>query len=118
MKLKVTVNDVPYSVEVEVEDTYPQLPIINMASVGLAPVPTKASAAKKAGSDIVAPLAGSVRKIIVEVDDVVEAGDVVAILEAMKMETEITAPMDGKITRVLVEAGTAVQGGDVIIEMA
>ncbi|MDR0489458.1 MAG: biotin/lipoyl-binding protein [Propionibacteriaceae bacterium] len=117
MKLKVTVNDVPYEVEVEIEDTYPQLPIINMAQVGLPPVPEKPQAAKK-GYEIVAPLAGSVRKVYATVDQEVEAGDVVAILEAMKMETEITAPVDGKIAKILVENGAAVQGGDVLIEMA
>ncbi|MCL1906462.1 MAG: acetyl-CoA carboxylase biotin carboxyl carrier protein subunit [Propionibacteriaceae bacterium] len=116
MKLKVTVNDVPYEVAVETEENYQQLPIINMAEMGVAPPPPKAPKVEK-GTVIEAPLSGSVRRILVEVDDVVEAGDVVALLEAMKMETEITAPVDGKIAKVYVEAGSNLQGGDPMIEI-
>ena len=117
MKLKVTVNDVPYEVEVELEESYPALPIINMGTVGLPPVVAKAGS-EQSGHTVVAPLAGSVRRIIVDEGDIVETGDIIALLEAMKMETEITSPVDGTVKKVFVEPGAAVQGGDAIFEIA
>jgi methylmalonyl-CoA carboxyltransferase small subunit len=65
----------------------------------------------------VAPLAGSVARVLVKVGDEIEAGQVLLLLEAMKMETEITAPKAGKVGRILVEKGTSVQGGEGLIEL-
>ena len=115
MKLKVTVNQIPYEVEVEVDQTPAGLPPVY---IGGGPGGASAPAAVHAAESMVtAPLAGSVRKILVAAGDSVTAGQVVAILEAMKMETEITAPKAGKVAKVLVEVGAAVQGGDPIIDI-
>ena len=62
-----------------------------------APAPTAAPAAGGAG-DVVAPMPGTVLKINVNNGDTVAAGDVILILEAMKMENEIVAPCAGKVT--------------------
>ncbi|MDR2895647.1 MAG: biotin/lipoyl-binding protein [Propionibacteriaceae bacterium] len=116
MKLKVTVNQVPYEVEVEVDDTPSSLPPVFIGGGSGAPA-AAAPAAGASANAVTAPLAGSVRKILVEKGQSVAAGDVVAVLEAMKMETEITAPVAGKVKAILVEVGAAVQGGDPIIDI-
>jgi methylmalonyl-CoA carboxyltransferase small subunit len=66
---------------------------------------------------VVAPLAGSVARVLVADGDEIEAGQVLLVLEAMKMETEITAPAAGKVVVVLVKPGDAVQGGQALIEL-
>ena len=118
MKLKITVNDVPYTVDVEVEEDRPAgLGAVVIGGGGSAPV--AAAAAHAGGGDAVtAPLAGSVSRILVAEGDEVEAGQVVLILEAMKMETEITAPKAGQVAAILVEKGDAVQGGQALIDIA
>lgn len=120
MKLKVTVNGQAYEVDVEVEEEAPKGlgPIIIGGGAGAASTPTTAKVAGGSSNAIVAPLAGSVFKINVAVGDEVKAGDVVAVLEAMKMETEITAPAAGKVASILVAKGDAVQGGQALIEIA
>lgn len=119
MKLKVTVNGIPYSIEVDVEEEEQvgigQI-VIGGAS-GAITTPTTASVQGASANAVVAPLAGSVFKILVEQGDEIEAGQVLLVLEAMKMETEITAPKAGKVGLILVEKGTAVQGGQPLIEL-
>ena len=66
---------------------------------------------------VVAPLAGSVARVLVKVGDEIEAGQVLLLLEAMKMETEITAPAAGVVSAILVAPGDAVQGGQALIEL-
>ena len=85
---------------------------------GPAPAPVSGGAAGAAGEgEIPAPLAGTVSKILVEEGDAVKAGQVVATLEAMKMETEIQAPTDGTVEKILVEVRQAVQGGQGLIKI-
>lgn len=126
MKLKVTVNGTPYTVDVEVEpDAQPGLGSLFAAGSGgvrhPGPMPTTAptSASVKGASKnaIVAPLAGSVARILVKAGDKIEADQVLVVLEAMKMETEITAPQAGMVTVVHVEQGEAVQGGQALVEL-
>lgn len=62
-----------------------------------------------------APLAGNIFKVLVRPGDAVVKGDVVLILEAMKMETEVRATADGAVTDVLVSEGDAVQSGQPVI---
>ena len=66
---------------------------------------------------VTAPLAGSVARVLVEEGQEITAGEVLLVLEAMKMETEITAPRDGLVARILVDKGTAVQAGEGLIEL-
>ena len=114
MKLKVTVNQIPYEVEVEVDTTPAGLPPVNIGGGSGGPAPV-AAPEKVANNDVVAPLAGSVRKLLVGVGATVAAGEVVAILEAMKMETEIQSPVAGKVAKIFTESGAPVQGGDPIM---
>ncbi len=118
MKLKVTVNQTEYEIDVEVEEEERQgLSPIIMGGVGSHVVPTTASVSAVSSNAVVAPLAGSVARINVEVGDVIEAGQVLLVLEAMKMETELTAPAAGTVSAVLVAPGDPVQGGQALIEL-
>lgn len=121
MKLKVTVNGQEYVIDVEVEEEQkPQLGPIVIGGGGPMSAPTKSTASMPAASSnaVVAPLAGSVARIQVKEGDTITAGQVLVVLEAMKMETEITAPADGSVGHILVEPGQAVQGGQALIELA
>ena len=119
MKLKVTVNQTEYEIDVEVEEEERQGlgPIVIGVNGGSNPIPTKASVSAVSSNAVVAPLAGSVARVLVKEGDEIEAGAVLCVLEAMKMETEITAPAAGKVSAVLVSSGEAVQGGQALIEL-
>lgn len=118
MKLKVTVDQTEYEIDVEVqEEERPGLgPIIIGVNAGSNPIPTKASMPAASSNAVVAPLAGTVSSVLVAQGDEIEAGQVLLVLEAMKMETEITAPSAGTVATVLVQPGEAVQGGQALIE--
>ena len=118
MKLKVTVNQTEYEIDVEVAEEERQgLGPIVIGRAGSPAVPTTASVSAVSSNAVVAPLAGSVAKINVAEGDEIEAGQVLLVLEAMKMETEITAPAAGKVSAVLVATGDPVQGGQALIEL-
>jgi len=122
MQLKVTVNGVAYDVEVEVEqEPRPALGAIFMAGGSFAPpaaAPAGSDAPAASGEGVRAPLAGTVAQVLVDDGQAVEAGDVVVVLEAMKMETEITAPTAGVVSSVLVARGDAVSGGQLLVELS
>jgi oxaloacetate decarboxylase alpha subunit len=64
---------------------------------------------------VVAPLSGNIFKINVKIGDHINSGDVVLVLEAMKMETEIRASSAGRIAQVLIQEGQSVSVGDTLI---
>ena len=68
--------------------------------------------------EILAPMSGTIFKLLVAVGDQVEADDETIILEAMKMETPIFAPCDGTISEIRVKEGDAVSEDDVLALMA
>jgi len=116
MKLKVTVNGVAYDIEVEVDETErPQLGAILIGG-SAATAPQTASMPASVVNGVTAPLSGSVSKILVAEGDEIKAGQVLVVLEAMKMETEITAPADAKVRALLVSQGESVQGGQGLVE--
>ncbi|MCE9664204.1 sodium-extruding oxaloacetate decarboxylase subunit alpha [Halomonas sp. M5N1S17] len=79
---------------------------------GTAPTPTPAA---PSGETIAAPLAGNIFKVNVKPGDAVKEGDVVIILEAMKMETEVRASSAGTVSEVKVSEGDSVSVGDALI---
>jgi acetyl-CoA/propionyl-CoA carboxylase, biotin carboxylase, biotin carboxyl carrier protein len=68
-------------------------------------------------SVIAAPMQGTVLRVLVEPGQEIQAGDVVCILEAMKMENAIPAPREGVVSEIPVEAGQNVQAGDTLVEL-
>lgn len=80
-------------------------------------MPTPTTASSSAGTAIPAPLAGNVIKLLVNVGDTVAAGDVILILEAMKMETEIRSQASGRVVAVNVGVGDAVKVGDSLMAL-
>ncbi|MEJ5920628.1 MULTISPECIES: biotin/lipoyl-containing protein [unclassified Corynebacterium] len=120
MKLKVTVNGIAYDVEVEVEEEQKRLSTIVMgggATVTNTSEPATAKLSGVSSNSVVAPLAGSVSRILVEEGQQITSGEVLLILEAMKMETEITAPHDGTVGSINVEVGESVQGGQPLVSV-
>ena len=80
--------------------------------------PAARPAAAADATAVPAPLAGNIFKVNVQVGDAVSAGQVIVLLEAMKMETEVRAPQDGKVASVEVKAGDVVAVGDTLITLA
>ena len=133
MKYKVTLNGRTYEVEVEageamVVDEYEALapaPAAAPAAAAPAPAPAAASAAPApaplptAGSEPVnSPMPGKIVSVLVTAGQPVKSGEVLVVLEAMKMENEITAPKDGVIAAVAVEKGTMVETGSLLVAIA
>ena len=77
-----------------------------------------ASAPAGSGEPVPAPLAGNIWKVQVSPGQAVQEGDVLVILEAMKMETEVRAARAGTVTSVDVKEGDAVQVGDTLVSIA
>ena len=122
--LTVTVNGVAYNVTVE-ENTNGAAPAAAPVGEGkdvLSPLEGKfflvKNAPAAAGSvPVNAPMPGTILDIKVKAGAAVKAGDVVMILEAMKMENEISAPQDGTIASIDVRKGDTVNSGDVLYTM-
>ena len=120
-RYKVTIEDEVFQVSVESieEDTPSARPIAPSARTGApAPRPTAPSAKPAvttgSGKTVVAPLPGNMWKVKTAAGQAVKRGDVLFIIEAMKMENEIFAPCDGTVTSVSVSEGGAVNTGDVL----
>ena len=113
---KVTVNGNVYEITLEVIDKAdiktPATPVVAPA----APAPAAPVAA--GGQSIAAPMPGTILKVNVQAGSAVKKGDVLMILEAMKMENEIMAPADGTVASVNVNAGASVEAGTVLCTLA
>jgi len=109
----VTVNGKTYSVTVAVGGEIQQV----TAAPAAAPEPASVPAAAGSGTPLPAPLAGNIFKINVSDGQQVNAGDVVIIMEAMKMETEVRASSAGVVTSIPVKEGDAVQVGDTLLTL-
>lgn len=123
--LKITVEGKIYDVVVEdvTEDagsTFYQSPSAGVTPPRPAPVPSAPTApvpAPAAGGpgEKVAPLAGIIIEVAVNVGQQVNAGDKVAVIEAMKMKTVVSAHKQGKVTNIAVKVGDAVEAGQPIV---
>lgn len=89
----------------------PQNDVKAPAAAPAAPVAAPAPVAAGNGQKVNAPMPGTILKVNVAAGDAVKAGDVLMILEAMKMENEIMAPADGKVSSVTVAQGQSVDTG-------
>ena len=91
-------------------------PAVKAAPVAAAPAPAAKPAAQSTGA-VIAPMPGTILKVNKADGDAVKAGEVVLVLEAMKMENEITAPADGVIASLSLAEGSTVAGGDLLFEV-
>ena len=110
-KYRVNVNGNLYEVEIE------EMEAPSSANTPAAPAAPKA-AAPAGGQAIKAPMPGNILDVKVQNGQNVKKGDVLVILEAMKMENEIQAPCDGKVTSVNVRKGDSVETQAVICTIA
>jgi biotin carboxyl carrier protein len=80
-----------------------------------APAPAAAPAqAAGAGEKVTAPMPGTILDVKAQSGQSVSKGDVIMVLEAMKMENDIVAPCDGTVTSIVVKKGDSVQSGDTL----
>lgn len=116
---RITVNGTAYDVAVEElgAGTVPAAaPVAAPASVA-APVAAPAASGAEGAVKIAAPMPGKILAIKANAGQAVKRGDVVMILEAMKMENEITAPEDGTIAGINVAVGDSVESGDTLASL-
>jgi methylmalonyl-CoA carboxyltransferase 1.3S subunit len=124
VKLKITIDQKTYEVDVEVaEQETPSLPpsgyMVQPASVRVpaAPAPAKPVEGPVNEEKVArSPVSGIVVKVQAQVGQTLQAGDILLVLEAMKMETNITAPVAGKVANIRVAGGDSVQSGQVVVE--
>ena len=129
MKYKVTLNGRTYEVEVEAGkamllDEYEAIaPAAPATAPAAAPAPVAApsaapAASLAAGEPVKAPMPGGVLKVQVQQGQAVKAGQVLVILEAMKMENEIVAPKDGTVAQIVAAKGASVESGAPLVILA
>lgn len=128
MKYVVTLNGKKYDVEVNeseavITSVSNAAPVAPVAPVAAAPAPAASTApgapaavvgTAVSGTQIISPMPGTILKLNVAEGQAVKAGDVVLILEAMKMENEIVAPCDGTIKQLLVSKGSTVDTDQIL----
>ena len=129
MKYKVTLNGRTYEVEVEAGkamcvaeyEAYAPVaaPVAAPAAAPVAAAPTAAPAASgvtvSGGESVTAPMPGNILKVAVSAGQSVKEGDLLVVLEAMKMENEIFAPKAGTVAQVLVSKGSTVDTGATMV---
>ena len=128
MKYVVTLNGKNY--EVEVNETEAVLVSVSDAATVAAPVaapaapaapaaapatPAAAPAVSAEGTTIPSPMPGTILSVSVSVGQTIKSGDVLMVLEAMKMENDIVAPCDGTVKQLLVSKGSTVNTDDVLV---
>lgn len=124
MKLKITIDGNTYEVDVEVaapepaRGALPNYALPTPSWVPAAPPPAAPVAEEGVDEDKVcrSPISGIVVRVPSQAGQKMQPGDVLLVLEAMKMETNITAPVAGKIARLRVGVGDSVKGGQVLVE--
>ena len=116
---RITVNGVAYDVTVEEMNGAAAPTAAPVAAPAAPAAPAGPKPAIPAGSNAaVAPMPGTIVRVNVAVGDAVKKGDVLVVLEAMKMENDICAPADGKVVALAVEKGQSVVADEVLVTIA
>ena len=113
--LRITVNGVAYDVQVEELGADAVAAAPAAAPAKAAPAPKAAPKTVGAGEKVAAPMPGTIVSVNVSDGRAVKKGDVLVVLEAMKMENEIKAPKDGTITGISVNKGESVDTGATLV---
>ena len=116
-KYRVTVNGTVYEIELEeLTGAAPSAPAAPAAAApaAAAPAAPAPAAAPAGGEQVTSPMPGTILAVNVAVGDTVKRGQVLMILEAMKMENEIMCPCDGKIASVNTSKGASVESGTLL----
>lgn len=125
MKLRITLNDKTFEVDVEVAEAdtaalppaYPIGSAVLSGSVASAPpAPVTNDAAVDEAKVCRSPVSGIVVRLVAQPGQNLQVGDPLMVLEAMKMETNITAPIAGRIAALRVAQGDNVQSGQIVVE--
>ena len=124
-KYNITVNGTTYEVLVEEADgvsapaTYAApAPVVTPVAAPAAPkAAPKAATVASGAAKVTSPMPGTILAVKVSVGQQVKKGDVICVLEAMKMENDIPAPQDGIIASVNVQKGASVNAGDVLASL-
>lgn len=116
---RITVNGTSYDVSVEelAGGVAPVAAPVAAAPVAAPAAPAPAPAAKSAGAGsikVASPMPGKILDVKANVGDAVKKGQVILILEAMKMENEVVAPEDGTVASIDVASGATVEAGDTL----
>lgn len=118
---RITVNGNVYDVTVEETGSTPSAPVVSapMSAPTAVPAPKAASVSSVgAGSiKVTSPMPGKILSIKTSVGTAVKKGDVIMILEAMKMENEIVAPEDGTVASIDISEGASVESGSVLASL-
>ena len=110
-KYRVTVNGTVF--EIELEELTGAAPVSAPAAAPAA-APAPAAAAPAGGEQVTSPMPGNILAVNVAAGDTVKRGQVLMILEAMKMENEIMCPCDGKVVSVNTSKGATVESGTLL----
>ena len=116
MKYKITLGEKTYEVEVEHDKAMCVDEYEAYAPAQAAPAPAAVTVA--AGEVVAAPMPGNILSVNVAQGAAVKSGDILVILEAMKMENEILAPRDGTVAQVVVSKGATVDTGAPLVVLA
>ena len=111
MKYKVTLNGRTYEVEVEAGKAM----LLDEYEAIAPAAPAPAAPAPVAGEAVTAPMPGNILKVNVTAGQAVKEGELLVVLEAMKMENEIFAPKAGTVAQVLVSKGSTVDTGATLV---
>ena len=129
MKYELKLNGRTYEVAVEIAEPMmmqefqsyapaPAAPAAPVVEATPSAAPAAAPAVTGAGEKVDSPMPGTILKVNVAAGQTVKEGDLLVVLEAMKMENEIFAPKGGTVSQVLVEKGASVNTGDVLVVIA